>query len=55
MPQLNGNNGYHLTDRGASLGEVLTILYAWGEMHSDAFGVTCGTPLADLNDRLAQL
>jgi DNA-binding HxlR family transcriptional regulator len=50
MPQLSGNNGYHLTDRGASLGEVLTILYAWGEMHSGTFGVTCGTPLADLND-----
>jgi DNA-binding HxlR family transcriptional regulator len=34
LPQLNRNNGYHLTDRGNSLGEVPTILYEWGETQS---------------------
>src|SRR5262249_35928102 len=53
LPQLNGAAGYHLTDRGDSLREVLTTLYEWGETQSGSFGVSCGTPLSDLNNRMA--
>jgi DNA-binding HxlR family transcriptional regulator len=44
-----GTNGYHLTERGASLGTVLAPLYRWGETHAGAFGVTCARPLRDLD------
>jgi len=54
LPHLNGTNGYHLTNRGASLGEVLISLYDWGETHSGSFGVTCDTPLAGLNKQPAR-
>jgi DNA-binding HxlR family transcriptional regulator len=48
LPRFAGSIAYHLTERGASLGAVLAPLYSWGEAHADAFGVTCATPLRDL-------
>jgi DNA-binding HxlR family transcriptional regulator len=52
-PRFDGTNGYRLTERGASLGAVLVPLYRWGEAHAEAFGVTCASPLRELERRVA--
>ena len=36
---------YALSERGESLGTVLSGLYAWGNLHAKTFGVHVGAPL----------
>ncbi len=38
---------YALSERGQSLGRILTELYSWGDTNAVAFGVTVGHPLRD--------
>jgi DNA-binding HxlR family transcriptional regulator len=38
---------YALSERGQSLGLILTELYSWGDVNATTFGVTVGHPLRD--------
>jgi DNA-binding HxlR family transcriptional regulator len=41
---------YALSERGESLGTVLSGLYAWGTLHAKTFGVHVGAPLQRLRE-----
>jgi DNA-binding HxlR family transcriptional regulator len=41
---------YALSERGESLGTVLSGLYAWGNRHAKTFGVHVGAPLQRLRE-----
>jgi DNA-binding HxlR family transcriptional regulator len=41
---------YALSERGESLGTVLSGLYAWGNLHAKTFGVHVGAPLQRLRE-----
>ncbi len=46
---------YALSERGESLGPVLSRLYAWGHFHAKTFGVHVGAPLRRLRERKARV
>jgi DNA-binding HxlR family transcriptional regulator len=43
-----GAGQYALSERGGSLGTILSGLYAWGKLHAAVFGVHVGAPLERL-------